>query len=980
VVRNVNLLTVYINGQQAGNNLTVPAGFDSIATANDFIIGGGFTGMIADVRAWSHARTQSDLQGYMNTRLSGDEYGLVGNWRLDDLSGVSVPNTVTGGAAGTATSTIFRSAVKPLVYDDAIQTREDTETRGGLLAIDHDPDGTLTATVVQQAAHGTVTLSGMNYAYMPNEHFFGSDSFVVGFNDGSGNLTYATIGVQVRQAQQAPVVSGAAAYTTDSSGSQVLGLTVTDPVGDLGYQKFQLDLTAAHGTITLATTGGLTFLSGTTNGSSHIVVSGTLDRINATLATASYTADSGWSGSTDSLAVNVRNISADSSTGHILVSDTVLPITIANRAPSVTSGALAAAIDGATVAGSFAALDPELATLTFGTVSGTGNVPAHGNLTLDTSSGAYSFAATDANFTGIDHFKWSVTAGGQTVEHTERVEIYGSQTALSGVTTTLAADAGLVNAGNSTLFHGSGVDTLGGLNLASSSLWVSGGTVTINVGASVDSGSTLGIGSGGVVTMAADGIMTSAGTLSLTGGGTISGTGTVSLTAGTLSASGMGNVFGAAFQNAAATLLLVDSFTASEITFQHALTNYGTLDLRSENADAWSNIFVEGVLTNYGTLMASGVSGAHEDGVIATSLSNHGVIQVNHDLGLSLVGSLDNTGRIILGGSTLSVWSDDATSTPAFDNHGNIQGSGTLDVTQAAFTNHGYLSPGTTGVAGTLNIVGDMTLTDDSHIVLDICPDGVGNGDSDRISVAGHMELDGILHFSVTARPTIPMEVLHWTSYGGSFDSITGLDNASGGWLLDPLFNSTGLTLTARDATVIGSNAFFSDTGITANYVIGSGSNEIVHLGGGADVFYGKGGSNIVGISDDDFHFINGGSGGNNQLWWEGTDFNKAFDMTQLQTNALQKFDVLDLSHASNGSAILDLAHILSMTDGVNAVTGKAHELVVIGADNGSVSFADQGWQATGQVDLVVNGQQDSYTQYSKNDTSVLVSSDTHVS
>lgn len=145
-------------------------------------------------------------------------------------------------------------------------------------------------------------------------------------------------------------------------------------------------------------------------------------------------------------------------------------------------------------------------------------------------------------------------------------------------------------------------------------------------------------------------------------------------------------------------------------------------------------------------------------------------------------------------------------------------------------------------------------------------------------------------------------------------------------------------------------------------------------------MFYGKGGSNIVGIGDDDFHFINGGSGGNNQLWWEGTDFNKAFDMTQLQTNALQKFDVLDLSHASNGSAILDLAHILSMTDGVNAVTGKAHELVVIGADNGSVSFADQGWQATGQVDLVVNGQQDSYTQYSKNDTSVLVSSDTHVS
>jgi hypothetical protein len=65
------------------------------------------------------------------------------------------------------------------------------------------------------------------------------------------------------------------------------------------------------------------------------------------------------------------------------------------------------------------------------------------------------------------------------------------------------------------------------------------------------------------------------------------------------------------------------------------------------------------------------------------------------------------------------------------------------------------------------------------------------------------------------------------------------------------------------------------------------------------------------------------------------------------------------------------------MLNGTNAVTGTANALVVIGASN--VSMADGGWQATGNAELTVNGQHDSYTQYSNGDTHVYVQSHTHV-
>ncbi|RAU20407.1 hypothetical protein CU669_18670 [Paramagnetospirillum kuznetsovii] len=982
--------TVYVDGNvvatlSGATALNIATGTGQIGqtlTGTNF-----FSGDLSDVRLWNYARTAAEIANNMNNRLSGQESGLLDNWRLDDVAGTAVADTTNLGA-GTSANSLSSFSVKPSVYDDIITTREDTVARGGLLSIDHDNAAqALTVSLQQQAAHGTVTIttsgSGPSYVYTPNAHYVGSDSFIVGVNDGSGFLTYATIGVNVRAAHEAPQVSGLGAFTTDSSGSHVLNFQVSDPIGLAGHQLFEVVLSAGHGFFQLGQTGGLNIIGGA-NGSNAVTVVGTLDRINAALKTATYSADPGFNGvGGDTVNFQVFDYSVDNS-GKELATSSSMAVTIGNRAPSgVLTMTNASAVAGGALTGTLSGTDPE------GTAFGWGMTgPDHGSLTLGTAS--FTYTPTNSTYTGSEILHFTESDGTNTVDRYQRVELYNHQT---NATTAITSDtSGLVAMSGVTITHSSGSHEIAGLSLtAASALNLTGGNITIDVGASIGASSSLAI-NGGTLTLGTNALAKSAGALSLSSG-TLTGAGTLQQTGGTIALRGFDNDIGVAFQNAAAALLLVEGISGSAAVaiMEHGFDNLGVLQLNAAVGGTYTDtawLRVEGALTNHGTIMSTGQVASSSHGLMADSFDNVNLMQVDHSLYLTAA-TITNHGVLTLGdASTYLVMQDNSTGHAAASNVGLISGDGTLYVSDADFVNHGYINPGSSTTAGTLAIGGDLTLAGDSHLVLDT---GLTGG-SDKLDISGVANLGGDLYISNHATPTGSYSLMTWESSTGGFESIHGLDNGptNAGWLLDPTFSGTGLNLTVRSATGIGQNDYFSDITLTANYLIGLGGNEEVHLGGGADVFIGHGGNNVIGVggatngSGTTFHFLDGGSGGNNQLLWEGiSNTNDTFDLTKLQTNALQNFDVLNFANSNTG-AKLDLAHVLAMTNGANSITGTANTLVVIGSGSGNsssnyVSFAENGWHVDGQADLTVNNKHDSYTQYSNGDAHVLVENNVHV-
>src|SRR5207253_9626534 len=82
---------------------------------------------------------------------------------------------------------LFRSHA-PVAVNDAVTTAEDTPVSGSVLTNDTDVDAgtTLTATLVANPTHGTVTLAATGaFTYTPAANYNGSDSFTYKANDGA---------------------------------------------------------------------------------------------------------------------------------------------------------------------------------------------------------------------------------------------------------------------------------------------------------------------------------------------------------------------------------------------------------------------------------------------------------------------------------------------------------------------------------------------------------------------------------------------------------------------------------------------------------------------------------------------------------------------------------------------------------------------------------------------------------------------------
>jgi hypothetical protein len=180
-------------------------------------------------------------------------------------------------------------------------------------------------TVTGSAADLNAALNGLTYK--PSATHVGSDSLSLSDSDRGDSLSAATTVVFTVTALSAPAIAAPPSGTLDQNRSLVFSTSYGNAISikgaTAGSGSNSLTLSVAHGTITLASTTGLSFTTGM-NGSDSFTVTGTAANLNAALSGMVYTPTRNFSGS-DSLAVKVSDPSGYALTNVALRVNVIAP-------------------------------------------------------------------------------------------------------------------------------------------------------------------------------------------------------------------------------------------------------------------------------------------------------------------------------------------------------------------------------------------------------------------------------------------------------------------------------------------------------------------------------------------------------------------------------------------------------------------------------------------------------------------------------
>jgi VCBS repeat-containing protein len=236
-----------------------------------------------------------------------------------------------------ATVTITVNAVNdaPVAANDNYSTNEDTNltvAAPGVLGNDSDVDSpSLTAVLVSgpsNAASFALNPNG-SFSYSPNPNFSGTDSFTYQANDGSLNSNIATVTITVNAVNDAPSITAPASASTNEDSTLVFNSISVNDV-DAGAGNVTVTLGVTNGTLTLASTAGLT-VSG--NGTSSVSATGTLANLNVALNGLSYAPNANYNGS-DSLAITANDNGNTGAGGPLTDAETVaITVNAVNDAP-----------------------------------------------------------------------------------------------------------------------------------------------------------------------------------------------------------------------------------------------------------------------------------------------------------------------------------------------------------------------------------------------------------------------------------------------------------------------------------------------------------------------------------------------------------------------------------------------------------------------------------------------------------------------
>ncbi|QJA21275.1 cadherin repeat domain-containing protein [Pectobacterium punjabense] len=343
----------------------------SIATDEDTPVSGTIVATDVDGDTLRYSVSTQPANGTLTLDGSTGQYTYTPSANFNGNDSFVV--TVSDGNGGTTTSTVSIGVRPvndaPVTADQSIATDEDTPVSGTIVATDVDGD-TLSYTVGTPPANGTLTLNGTTgqYTYTPGANFNGNDRFVVTVSDGNGGTTTSTVSIGVRPVNDAPVTADQSIATDEDT--PVSGTIVaTDVDGDT--LSYTVGTPPANGTLTLnGATGAYTYTPGANfNGNDRFVVT---------------VSDGNGGTTTSTVSIGVRPV---------------------NDAP-VTADQSIATDEDTPVSGTIVATDVDGDTLSY-TV---GTPPANGTLTLDGTTGAYTYTP-GANFNGNDRFIVTVSDG-----------------------------------------------------------------------------------------------------------------------------------------------------------------------------------------------------------------------------------------------------------------------------------------------------------------------------------------------------------------------------------------------------------------------------------------------------------------------------------------------------------------------------------------------------------------------------------------
>jgi predicted extracellular nuclease len=207
--------------------------------------------------------------------IKGSDVTLV-DAAMHDLGSVDVPMTIPDDfplgtyvvrgtiydVAGNGTLVTFTLIINdiPVAEDQAVTTPEETAIDITLVATDIAGEA-LTYAIVDQPAHGTVTLVGNIATYTPALNYFGEDSFTFTANDGMVDSNIATVTITVTEIKD-QVVAVDDFYTMDEDTTLTIaapGVLANDIDVDNNIRAASLVTDVQHGKLSLLGDGSFTY-------------------------------------------------------------------------------------------------------------------------------------------------------------------------------------------------------------------------------------------------------------------------------------------------------------------------------------------------------------------------------------------------------------------------------------------------------------------------------------------------------------------------------------------------------------------------------------------------------------------------------------------------------------------------------------------------------------------------------------------------